>query len=460
MTDQPLTSANPIVQMPITMQTRYGRIEMPGNEGDLIGRFLREYGEWALYEARFVAQAMEPGARVADIGAYVGTFGLGLMAFGQPQSVCFVEANPRLVPLLNSNVARNAAIPTTVVGAVVIPASMRGPLVASIDTENAGSFSVAFGASPDRVSIDVTTRQMTLNELCAEYGPFSVIKLDVEGLENALLRDAFEMITSGKTKLWIECNEHERSLALCQTLLESGMDIHYFAYPVFSPENYNGSIEIIFPWAYEAGLWATTGAPPPLGNELVQAGCFMRRIRSIGELKRALWDTPRWAPADWAQCTGPAVVARAVHAILGEGFEDYLAAGRTHPGPAHWAEPLLPRLQRELERRERELDETREHLALAQANEVMLHAELDETRAYLVQARTLARANEVMLHAEREWIDAYARRVLEVESSNLYRLMLAARGLAKRYPRLYRVGRPVLVAIWRGLRYLLGRPPH
>lgn len=432
MTEQTLLPADQFGQVPATMQTRYGRIETPGHEGDLIGRFLREYGEWALYEARFVAAAMGSGARVADIGAFVGTFGLGLMAFGQPQSICFVEANPRVVPLLRSNVARNAAVPTTVVDAVIIPSSMRGAVVASVEPENAGSFSVAFGASPDRVSADMTTRQMTLSELCTEYGPFSMIKLDVEGLENALLRDTFEAITSGKTKLWMECTEHEGSLALCQTLLEAGLDIHYFAYPVVSPENYNGSIEVIFPWAYEAGLWATRGAAPLLGDELAQAGCFMRRIRSSEELKQALWDTPRWAPADWAQCKGPAVVARAAHAILGEGFEDYLATGRTHPGPVRWAHPLLSRLEREL----------------------------DETRKDLAQARSLARANEAMLHAEREWIDGQMRRVVAMEGTNLYRLMLAMRGLAMRHPRLYRAGRPVLVGVWRVLRGLLGRTPN
>ena len=82
------------------VDTRYGRMVVPDVENDLVSRFLVEYGEWAELEVEFLARILPDGAAVADIGASIGTFGLALGRGKKLSSICFVEGNPEIVPLL------------------------------------------------------------------------------------------------------------------------------------------------------------------------------------------------------------------------------------------------------------------------------------------------------------------------------------------------------------------------
>ncbi|MDT7951614.1 MAG: FkbM family methyltransferase [Acetobacteraceae bacterium] len=446
------------------LATRYGQMRTLGQPDDLIEHFLREYGEWASFETRFVAGAMPDGARVADVGAFVGTFGLGLTLDGRPESICFVEANPNLAPLLRDNIVRNTAVATTVVEAVLIPSSMRGGVSGKVETGNTGSLSVQAGEMPGRVSASVAQQQLTLGELRAEYGPFDLIKLDIEGLENAVLQDEFGSLASGGTSFWLECSNRAGSLALGQTLLEAGLDIYYFAFPVFSPNNYNGSTNIIFPWAFEAGLWATKRGAPPVAADLLEAGCMLRRIRSVAELKQALWDTPRWAPADWAGCAPATAVARAAHALLGDRFERYLSADESGSEPGDWVEPLPRRMKRKIEQLRGDLERAQSRV---RAGEVMLQAERNWLQeqcdhfSYLQAELAAARADHSVAQTEiqlqKDEVARLALQLNEIQSSNLFHMMLALRAAALRHPGLFRAVRPVLRFGWRTVRRLRGR---
>ncbi|MHB1304812.1 MAG: FkbM family methyltransferase [Acidiphilium sp.] len=430
----------------IELQTQYGTLQVPDHENDLIGRFLRTYGEWAPYELQFIANSIKAGARVADIGAFVGTFGLGLMAHLPLGSVCFVEANSRIVPLLQNNVAHNATAPSVVVDAAIIPASMRGVVSASVEADNAGSFSISGSETVGRMPAELLVKQLTLHELRAQHGPFDLIKLDIEGLENALLQDDAEFIASGAAELWVECNENPASISLCQTLLDAGLDVYYCAFPVFANSNYNGSCEIIFPWAYESGLWATRGVAPMMDSQLAEAGCFLTRIYSTTELRQKLWDTPRWSPMDWSKQTFATVVARACHIILGERFEDYLKSTCTIGKRSNWADPLPIQMQRELDRQREQSD-----------------IQCRQFESEKTELQAAARASEVMLHAEREWIETQCRRfeseidglklqsnrLSMFEASNVYRLIVSVNNFATRWPRLYRFARSVAARVWR-----------
>ncbi|RWA52696.1 hypothetical protein AU476_16385 [Cupriavidus sp. UYMSc13B] len=79
--------------------TRYGVLDTFDSD-DLICRCLAKYGEWAQYEVQFVADNIAPGCRIADVGAFLGTFGLGLGRLAKPDGLCFVEANAATAALL------------------------------------------------------------------------------------------------------------------------------------------------------------------------------------------------------------------------------------------------------------------------------------------------------------------------------------------------------------------------
>lgn len=301
------------------LDTRYGRMRVPDAD-DVIGRFLQVYGEWAWLESSFVAQVVPPGGRVLDVGAFVGTFGLGVARLTPLDLLCCVEANPRVAALLADNLHANCAGRVEVVPEAVAPEGTKLGAGSGQDG-NLGSMSFAPGATGS--SHAVPAGQTTLRELRERYGPFDLVKLDVEGLELALLQA--DAPVEGEV-LWVECNDAPASLAIVNLLLQRGQPVQYFAWPSVNPGNHNRSPEVVFPFAYEAGLLAGAGALD-LGEELVAAGCQLRTIHSVEDLRLALWLTPRWAPETWLGRTVPEVVALAAHHVLGHEYEQYLGDG-------------------------------------------------------------------------------------------------------------------------------------
>lgn len=305
------------------VDTHYGRLRVPDAEQDIIGGSLRVYGEWAWLETCFLADVLQPGARVLDVGAFVGTFTLGLAAQQELAFVCAVEANPRVASLLSDNLASCLAVPHVVVAdAVAPPGTQLGP--GHAQAGNAGSYSFASGeAGPDQAG---ETSQTSLVELRNSHGPFDLVKLDVEGMELDLLRSDEEGLRLG-TAVWVECNEDPRSLQVAELMLSWQAPLYYFAWPAHHPDNANGTTEELWPFAYEAGLLSTSATGLVLTSALAAAGCVLTRVDDVEQLRRVMWRTPRWAPLHWAGLSLREVVAEAGHAQLQHSYDDYLTNG-------------------------------------------------------------------------------------------------------------------------------------
>ena len=199
------------------LDTRYGTLTVPDSRRDLIGRFLQHYGEWAWDEVSFVAQLLPDKANVLDVGAYLGTFGLGLSQRRQLRSLCLVEASPRKALLLESNVRRNAQVPAIIVEALVTGSGSLSPAFGHADPEKLGSTSYASGALGDLL-VQPPLVVLTLSDLREEHGPFDLVKLDAEGMELEILRGDAEFLARGQTTLWAECNEAPASIEVAALL--------------------------------------------------------------------------------------------------------------------------------------------------------------------------------------------------------------------------------------------------
>lgn len=308
---------------PPLLDTRYGSLSVPDAKTDLITEFLEHYGEWASLEVEYLAPLLPLKARVLDVGAYVGTFGLGIAQTANAAFVAMVEGNPAVFPHLAVNAARNLRCTHEVLNALVV--NLDAPPIAGgwADADNAGSASFgeqAGGAVP--VQLPGTT--IGFRALAERFGPLDLVKLDVEGMEAQLLADHPLLLQDSSVLLWLECNETRGSLALAQMLLDSGRPITYFAWPSHNPDNYRGVPRKIFPFAYEAGL--LLGAEPaPLTARQQRAGCLIRDIHTIEDLKEALWLTPRWAPREWDALDRNEIAAIATHLWSGKKRESFLA---------------------------------------------------------------------------------------------------------------------------------------
>lgn len=307
------------------LDTRYGQMSAPDEKDDLLIRFLIQYGEWAWQEVMFISENLRDNAQVADVGAFLGTFGIGLSMLRTVSNICFVEPNQMVLPHLRSNTAANCRSTHAVVEAALWPESEEVK-EGYYSPGNIGSFSFAGQTEHPSASI-IGSRPpsvLSLSNLVAEYGPFDLIKLDIEKMEERVLFPCLSQLVEAGTMLWVEALEAPGTLALAEALSQAGYNVHYFAFNSFNSRNYAKNATPIFPIAYEAGLLATTGAAPMISHELSVQGAMLRTIRNREDLKRALWLTPRWGMPEWKGKDATELAALAGRYLHGDKYASFL----------------------------------------------------------------------------------------------------------------------------------------
>ncbi|WP_375458910.1 FkbM family methyltransferase [uncultured Enterovirga sp.] len=383
----------------------------PEASGDLIGRFLRECGEWAWDEVAFVGSTLPDDAKVLDVGAYVGTFGLGLSTLGRLKSVHFVEANPQAAAYLKENIDSNLSPCGHVIEAIVT-GQHKATRIGRAQLGNLGSASFSEASDGD-ITFLPAERRLTLADLDQEFGPFDLIKLDVEGMELEVLEASTALLSGGQTSFWVECNDTTASLLVADLLISSGVDVYYFAFPSHNPENFNAKQDPIIPFAFEAGLLAAPHRTPTLNDALASHQCVLRRIQSSEGLREAMWLTPRWGKDEWIGADATHLVALLGHELSGEGYQSYLRTGDDRgdaEGSQRGSNPLeqanaalaeaqalaysrydeISRLTDQLTRTDRALNEA-QSIAFSQTDELSgITDQLRRTEQALAEAQSLA----------------------------------------------------------------------
>ncbi len=316
----------------------YGVLDLPPWPEDLIVRTLIAHGEWGAAEVDVLAPVVPdvPGGAVLwDLGAFLGTFSLGLARLAPLSRVLAVEANPALAPYLTRNLTRNLPCPAQVLSAGV--GGQDGWLVPRArgdhDTNHGAQDYdlIAAGESdsdPDNPPDTPPGSAIpchTLAALRAEYGDYDMLKLDLEGLEHSVLESDRAYLTARQPVIWSECNESRDSLKLFKLLTDLGYATTYLAFPAFRRANFNKATDLIYPLAYEAGLLS---APPErlaqLTGQVAGEDILMRPLTSPMDLRRALYDTPRWGQRDWAEMSRPELIARLGRLSKGQPLKDFL----------------------------------------------------------------------------------------------------------------------------------------
>ncbi|UJW85857.1 FkbM family methyltransferase [Devosia sp. SL43] len=301
--------------------TRYGPMITPANERDLIGRFLREYGEWAGLETKFLSTLLPRDSRILDVGAFIGTFSLGI-AVDKPISYsCLIEANEYSLPILQQNIQQNAEFSNDVIYGVVGSENALAQ-EGRADPDNAGSTSFDRSATGADI-VAFPTETIAIDEIVSNFGPFDLIKLDVEGMEMSILK-TLTMSKCQNSILWVECNENIRSLHLVDFLLSLNRDVYYYAWPSYNKQNFKGSDHQIFPFAYEAGLLVVTEAGLQ-ETAIIPPECILRPIRSATNLQAALWQTPRWGEQRWRELSLPELAGIASHSLAQTSESSFLS---------------------------------------------------------------------------------------------------------------------------------------
>jgi FkbM family methyltransferase len=216
-------------------QTRHGT--MLYNPRDIyIGASIERYGEFSYLEAKLLVQLCGPGDTVIDVGANIGAHTIALSKRVGPEGFVYAFEPQRVVfQLLCANVALNGLTNVECVHAVCgpTPGEELLPDVRYDVRANFGSFGQAYFGSGRRV------RRVTLDDY-AEAARIALVKIDVEGMESAVIAGAGNLIGRHRPLLYVENDRPEKSPALIAQILALGYRLYWHLPPLFNPSNWRG----------------------------------------------------------------------------------------------------------------------------------------------------------------------------------------------------------------------------
>lgn len=150
------------------------------------------------HEMLFTRRFLRPGDHYIDGGAHHGLYTLHAAALVGPTGrVEAVEAAPKAVVRLSENVALNRLSQVVVHAAALADSPGRVPFVVD---RGAGSGN-RIRTADDVGSATVEVPTITLDDL-RDRGPFSMVKLDVEGAEPLAMRGAERLVAEQPPAVW------------------------------------------------------------------------------------------------------------------------------------------------------------------------------------------------------------------------------------------------------------------
>jgi len=222
-------------------------------EDTFIGRSLHFYGEWCDTEIEFLRSFIHPGDVVIDAGANIGTHTVAFSEFvGTDGEVHAFEPFPETFHMLAGNVAingcsnvscRQAAL-SDHVGFAPCP-----PFPAAGVVANRGAASLVREGTETWPHVTEyshktkTVRVVTIDAL--DLDRCDLIKIDVEGMEEAVLAGAKDTIRRCRPLIYLEGREREESLA--DFLDASGYVAWWSFHNYFNPANAFGQTRDIWP---------------------------------------------------------------------------------------------------------------------------------------------------------------------------------------------------------------------
>jgi FkbM family methyltransferase len=239
-TDQLLQHLSPDVRM---THTRYGLMVYPANDM-FIGPCLEAYGEYGTEEANSFRQLIGPGSVVADVGANIGSHTLLYSQLvGETGRVLAFEPQPKIFHMLCANVALNGIgnVTTYQAGVGQKLGTMR---VSTPNEEKRVNFGgISLGEEGTEIVDIVTLDSLNLERL-------DFVKIDVEGMEEAVIRGGAETLKRLKPRLYVEndggADKIEASASLIKTIRALGYRLWWHVAPLYQPGNFRGFNQNIF----------------------------------------------------------------------------------------------------------------------------------------------------------------------------------------------------------------------
>jgi FkbM family methyltransferase len=227
---------------------RYG--QMLYNIHDIyIGRSLELYGEYSEGEVDLFRHFVQPGQVVVEAGANIGTHTVFLARQVGPRGTVLAFEPQRVIyQTLCANLALNS-IPNAHCFKLALGASRGSVFVPPINYWTAGNFGgIPLGGDTEGESVSVVTLDSLNLTLC------HFLKVDVEGMEEDVLRGAANLIARNRPVMYVENDKPEKTHALVRYIdsLEYLMYWHRPTY--FNPRNFFGNPNNVFSYGFSANM--------------------------------------------------------------------------------------------------------------------------------------------------------------------------------------------------------------
>jgi len=310
--------------------TIYGQVHLPDEHDDQIRTSLVSHGEWAYIEVLILGSMMKPGDSVFDLGAYLGTFSMGISSY-KPGKIVAVEPCKKSFELLERNLDANVEVKHEIVNSAMGFTNGEAVLEETSDSNlGANTYRPVEKTPKVQNTIEQTTARelvdmMSLKTLRSSHGDYDVIKVDLEGSECEVLRSDAKWIKDNKPVVWAECNENIATKELLQFFLWAELSPYYVAYPTYRRNSYRKSERSPYTITYETALLgASEQSMKRFHCSDIEDEILCEKVESYEHLRRLMWQTPRWGHQAWAELSRPELIALLGHYEKNEKFSQFL----------------------------------------------------------------------------------------------------------------------------------------
>jgi FkbM family methyltransferase len=229
----------------VLVDTRYGTM-LANRFDEYVGQALIQYGEYAELETQLLLQCANRPGTVVEVGANIGsqTVPLAKAAKALGADVIAFEPQPFLFQNLCANLALNA-VDNVAAWPFACAADPGTAWFKHPDYQRTGNFgAVSIQTQPLENGIQVPC--VRLDDMTRER-TVSLLKVDVEGFELAVLQGARDVLTNHRPLLYVENDRVANSSALIQYLWKQGYRLWWHISPLFNSHNFRGNAENRYP---------------------------------------------------------------------------------------------------------------------------------------------------------------------------------------------------------------------
>jgi len=240
--EEVLPSAEPVVEQAfVRVKTcRYGTM-LYNWKDTYVGRSLDLYGEFSEGEVRMFDQILRPGMVAVDVGANIGCHTVFMAQKVAPGGVVIAYEPQRVVhQMLCANLALNAITNVKAVHAAA-GAEAGEIIVPEVDYgsgDNIGGVELGGYTEGEIVAVEPID-SLDLN-VC------HLIKVDVEGMENAVISGAADTIARCRPFLYVENDRRDHSSELIKRLFNLDYRLYWHLPRLFNSGNYYGDETNVF----------------------------------------------------------------------------------------------------------------------------------------------------------------------------------------------------------------------